>query len=299
MKNLILYLLLFIFSIINTQAQIKLYNIDLPYFDKKNIVKADKVIKTTNRINNYITQITEYNNKGQFHGAVIGFRNDQSVSFIKYYHNNILVYSAQPFLRGKEIEKVFNYNVKGSFNGIQVYTYLNSDTNKWNKTEFIFNNGRLTNIDKIKFPDYTANFKDGKLDGEFYFYDNLHCSCYYYGMAESGKIRNISKFEIGNALSFRNTIYDIKDNSIKSTTFFDYQNPREELIEITEIPVVVENKNINVGNNKNRIIYDKQNDWMQILANISSYYDSSEDEIDWSKASVGLPSEYTLPAKRQ
>ncbi len=299
MKKQLIYLLLFIFSIHTIQSQIKLYNIDLPYFDKKNIVKADKVVKTTNRINNYITQITEYNGKGQFHGVVIGFRSDQSVSFIKYYNNNILVYSAQPFLRGREIEKVFNYNVNGSFHGIQAYTYLNSDTNKWNKTEFIFNNGRLTNFDKIKFPDYKVNFKEGKLEGEFYFYDNLHCSCYYFGMAELGKIRNISKFEIGNALSFRNTIYNINDNSIKSTIFFDYQNPREELLEITEIPVIVENKNIHLGSNKSRIIYDKQNDWMQILADISSYYDSSADEIDWSKASVGLPSEYKLPATRQ
>lgn len=298
MKNLI-YILLFIFSISNIRSQIRLYNIDLPYFDKKNIVKAEKVIKTTNRINNYITQITEYNSKGQFHGAVIGYRNDQSVSFIKYYHNNILIYSAQPFLQGNEIQKVFNYNNNGSFNGIQAYTYLNSDTNKWNKVQFIFNNGRLTNIDKIKFPDYKVNFNDGKLNGEFYFYDNLHCSCYYYGLAEAGKIKNISKFEIGDQLSFRNTIYVVSDKLIKSTTFFDYQNPREENININELPVIVENKNIHLANDKNRIIYDKQNDWLQILADIGSYYDQNTNEIDWSEASVPVATPYTGTSKKQ
>ena len=144
MNNRILYLLIFFTTFSSLKSQIKLYNIDLPYFDEKKLVKVDKVIKTTNRINNYITQITEYNGKGEFHGVVIGFRNDQSVSFIKYYHNNILVYSAQLFLRGKEIQKVFNYNDNGSFNGIQVYTFLNKDTNKWNKIELLFNNGRLS-----------------------------------------------------------------------------------------------------------------------------------------------------------
>lgn len=273
-------------------------HIDLPFFDKTKIVKAEKVIKTTNRINNYITQITEYNSKGQFHGVVIGFRSDQSVSFIKYYHNNILVYSAQPFFNGKEIQKVFNFSDNGSFNGIQAYTYLNSDTNQWNKVKLTFNNGRLTNINnELKLPDYTVNFKEGKLDGEFYFYDNLNCSCYYYGEAQAGKVKNIAKLEIGKELSFRNTFYVINQKTINSTTYFDYQNSRQENIAINEIPVIVENKNIHLENDKDRIIFDKQNDWLQILADISLYYDSSADELDWSKASVGLPSEYTLPSK--
>jgi len=288
-----------ILSLVAVKAQVKLYNIELPYFDKTKLVKSAKTVKNVNNFTKRVTNITEYNAMGQLHGINIIYRSDSSVDLVRYYHNNRLVYVAQPFMNGSTIQKVFNYSDNGSFNGVQAYTYLNSDTNQWTKFKFVYSDGRLTSVDdKLKFPKYTVNFKDGKLDGEFYFYDNVHCSCYYYGFAQQGKPKTMMKFEINDDLSFKNIFYIMNEKSIKSTMVLHYRNPIEETIEITEIPVIVENKNIHIENDKYRIIFDKQNDWMQILSSIESYHDSSSDEIDWSQASVGMPSPYTLPQKQ-
>lgn len=302
MKNTLISFGVLILSFTSLKAQVKLYNVDLPYFNKSNLVKPAKSVKNVNNFTKRVVNIIEYNAMGQLHGINIEYRNDTTVSLVRYYHNGRLIYVAQPFTNGSTIQKVFNYNDNGIYNGKQSYTYLNSDTNKWNKAEFLFNNGRLADIDNsFKFPNYTVNFKDGKLNGEFYFYDNLHCSCYYYGFAENGKLKSINKFQINSDLSFKNTFYTFSDKSIKSTTIFDYRNPFEESIEISEVPVIVENKNIHLENDKNRIVFDKQHDWMSILASVESYNENNSDdlELDWSKASVPPPSPYTLPQKQQ
>lgn len=297
MTKSILYLFISLLSISSFKSQVKLYNIDLPFFDKKKLVKPDKSIKTTNRINNYITQITEYNSKGQFHGAVIGFRNDQSVSFIKYYHNNVLVYSAQPFINGREIERLYNYNDNGSYDGIQAYTYLNRDTNQWIKRQLSYDNGRLISIDnKFNFPNYTVNFKNGKLNGEFYFYENANCSCNYYGISQDGQIKTIMKIDVRDDLSLRLSNYVISNEFINSTDLPDFRTPTEQKIPITLIPVIVENNDVNIPNEKEKIIFKKELDWMSILVNPENY--DPELELDWSKASVGLPSSYPLPQKQ-
>lgn len=279
-------------SIANSKAQVKLYNVDLPYFNKSNLVKAAKTVKSA-------TNIIQYNAMGQLHGINIEYRRDASVGLIRYYHNNRLVYAAQAFMNGSAMQKVYNYSDNGSYNGMQVYTFLDSSTNKWSKTEFMYHNGRLVSInDKLKFPNYTLNFKEGKLEGEFYFYDSLHCSCYYYGFAKEGKPKMITKIEIGEDLSFRNTFYELTDKSIKSTTIFDYRKPIEENLEITEVPVIVENKNVHLDNDHYRIVFDKQHDWMLILRSREFYNDNTMDEIDWSETSFGVPSPYTLPQKQ-
>ncbi|WP_294324632.1 hypothetical protein [uncultured Chryseobacterium sp.] len=200
-------------------------------------------------------------------------------------------------MNGNAIQKVFNYNDNSSFNGIQAYTYLN-DENKWTKIKLVYSDGRLTNIDdKIKFPKYTVNFKDGKLDGEFYFYDNANCNCYYYGSANNGKIENIMKLDIREDLSFKNTFYTINDKSIKSTLIVPYSKPFEDNIKITEIPIIVENKNVHIDNDKSMIVFSKQYDWMNILTSDETLNNNSE-EIDWSQASVGKPSPYVMPQKQ-
>lgn len=298
MKKIILSLAI-ILSTTSLNAQVKIYNADLPYFNKTNLVKPAKTVKNVNNFTKRVTNITEYNAMGQLHGINIEYRSDASVSLIRYYHNNKLVYLASPFMNGNAIQKVFNYSDNGSYNGIQSYTYLNSD-NKWVRIEYTFNNGRLSNIDKFKFPNYTVNFKDGKLNGEFYFYDSIHCSCYYYGNAQDGKIKNIAKFEIGGDLSFKNTYYFVNDKSIKSTMITDYRKPFEENITINEIPVIVENKNIQLASNIPKIIFNDQLDWMLILKekSIDPSYDSDLEMIDMSDTTFGSPSPYTLPQKQ-
>lgn len=279
---------------ISADAQVKLYNADLPYFNKSNLVKSAKTVKNVNNITKRINNITEYNEKGQLHGISIQYRSNESVELIRYYHNNKLVYMAQPFMNGDTIQKVLNYSDDGSFNGVQAYTYLNAD-NKWTKIKLVYSDGRLTSIDdKLKFPKYTVNFKDGKLDGEFYFYDNANCNCYYYGSANNGKVKNIMKLDIREDLFFKNTFYTINDKSIKSTFFVPYNKPIEDNIEIFEIPVIVENKNVHLDDDKQGIVFKEGHDWMNILTSPESY-NSEEDEIDWSQASVGLPSPYKIP----
>lgn len=294
----IIFSLTAILSAVSFNAQIKLFNVDLPYFDKSKLVKPAKTVKNVNNFTKRINNITEYNVMGQLHGINIEYRSDSSVSLIRYYHNSKLVYLASTFMNGSAIQKVFNYNDNGSFNGTQAYTYLNSNTNKWSKVEFTFNNGRLTNIlNTIKFPEYTLNFKDGKLNGVFYFYDGLHCSCYYYGNAQNGKIKNISKFEINNDLSFRNTFYFVNDKSINSKIITDYRIPFEENIPINEIPVIVENKNVQLDNNASKIVFNDQLDWMLILKqkSIDPSYNSDLEMIDMSDTTFGAPSPYTMP----
>lgn len=296
MKKIILSLTIAL-SLVNVNAQVKLFNVDLPYFDKSKLVKPAKTVKNVNNFTRRVVNITEYNAMGQLHGINIEYRSDSSVGLIRYYHNNTLVYVAQPFMNGNAIQKVFNYNDNSSFNGIQAYTYLN-DENKWTKIKLVYSDGRLTNIDdKIKFPKYTVNFKDGKLDGEFYFYDNANCNCYYYGSANNGKIENIMKLDIREDLSFKNTFYTINDKSIKSTLIVPYSKPFEDNIKITEIPIIVENKNVHIDNDKSMIVFSKQYDWMNILTSDETLNNNSE-EIDWSQASVGKPSPYVMPQKQ-
>lgn len=294
MKKIILSLTI-VLSMVSAKAQVKLFNIDLPYFDKSKLVKPAKTVKNVNNFTKRVTNITEYNGMGQLHGINIEYRSDSSVGLVRYYHNNKLVYVAQPFMNGSTIEKVFNYSDNGSFNGIQASMYLNNE-NKWTKLVLGYSEGRLTSFnDKMKFPKYTVNFKDGKLEGEFYFYDNANCNCYYYGSANDGKIKNIMKLDIREDLSFKNTFYTINDSSIKSTFIVPYSKPFENNIEITEIPVVVENKNVHTDNDKYRIVFSKQHDWLNVLTSAETFNRNNSEEIDWSQASVGMPSPYSVP----
>lgn len=99
---------------IGITAQVKLYNVDLPYFNKSNLVKPAKSVKNMNVLTKRVTNIIEYNAMGQLHGINIEYRNDTSVGLIRYYHNNKLIYVAQPFINGSAIQKVFNYSDNGS-----------------------------------------------------------------------------------------------------------------------------------------------------------------------------------------
>ncbi|AZA56264.1 hypothetical protein [Chryseobacterium shandongense] len=283
--------------VVSTKAQVKIFNIELPYFDKSKLVKSSKTVKNVNVFTKRVTNITEYNERGQLHGINIEYRSDSSVGLIRYYHNNKLVYLAQPFMNGSTIQKIINYNDNGSFDGVQANTYLNYE-NKWSKLKLVYNDGRLTNIDdKLKFPKYTVNFKEGKLNGEFYFYDNANCNCYYYGSAQEGKIKNIMKLDIREDLSFKNTFYTINGKSIRSTFIVSYNKPIEDNIEITEVPIIVEKMDVNLDNEKHIVVFKESNDWMDILIS-SENYTNTHDDIDWSEASVSMPSSYSIPQKQ-
>ncbi|WEK69877.1 MAG: hypothetical protein P0Y62_18975 [Candidatus Chryseobacterium colombiense] len=301
MRKNILYLSSIILSITSVSAQVKLYNATLPYFNKSKLVKPAKTVRNVNRFTNRPVNIIEYNSMGQLNGVNIEYRNDTSVGLIRYYHNNTLVYSAQPFMNGSSMERVYNYSDNGSYDGPQVYTYLNSTTNKWTTTKTVFNNGRLTSIDdKLNFPQYTVNFNNGKLNGEFYFFDSSQCSCYYYGTAIEGKIKTIMQIDIRKDLSFRNKFYVFNDKSIKSTSINDFQQPREEEFKINEMPIVVENANVHLSNDNLRIVFDEQVDWMQSLKQKSANakYDADVRKIDLSDATFGAPSPVTIPQKQ-
>ena len=84
-KNILALGLIFLTVLIN--AQIKFFNVDFPNFDKSKIVKSTKTTKNVNQFTKKITQIIEYNQFGQQHGATITFRNDGSPKIINYYHN--------------------------------------------------------------------------------------------------------------------------------------------------------------------------------------------------------------------
>ncbi|MPS64726.1 hypothetical protein [Chryseobacterium sp.] len=290
----------FIISIASINAQVKLYNTTLPYFNKAKLVKPAKTVRNVNRFTNRPINIIEYNSMGQLHGVNIEYRNDSSVGLIRYYHNNTLVYSAQPFMNGNTMERIYNYSDNGSYDGTQIYTYLDGN-NKWITTKNVFSNGRLIGIDdKLKFPQYTVNFNDGKLNGEFYFYDSLHCSCYYYGNAIDGKIKKIMQLDILDDLSFKHKVYVFNDKSIKSTFYVPYRNAIVEDIEITNTPVIVENNNVHLANDNLRIVFDKQLDWMQALMqkSIDSSYNADVEKIDLSDATFGAPSSVTIPQNK-
>lgn len=296
MKKIILSLSV-ILSLSDITAQVKLYNVTLPHFNKSKLVKPAKSIRNVNTFTKRLVNIIEYNSMGQLHGVNIEYRNDTSISLIRYYHNNTLVYSAQPFMNGNTMERIYNYNDSGSYDGSQIYTYLDSN-NKWLTTKTVFSNGRLTSIDdKLNFPQYTANFKDGKLNGEFYFYESANCSCYYYGFAQEGKIKNIMQIDIRKDLSFRNKVYVFNDKSIKSTFFVPYRNPLIEDIAIIEAPIIVENNNVHLANDNIRIVFDKQLNWMDALMqkSVDTSYNADVRKIDLSDATFGAPSPYTLP----
>lgn len=290
-----------ILTLSNINAQVKLHNVTLPFFNKSKLVKPAKSVRNVNNFTKRLVNIIEYNSMGQLHGVNIEYRNDTSVGLIRYYHNNVLIYSAQAFMNGNSMERILNFSDNGSYDGTQLHTYLDRDTNKWITSKFVYNNGRLTSIDdKINFPQYTVNFKEGKLNGEFYFYESANCSCYYYGSAQDGRIKNIMKIDIRQDLSFRNNIYVFNDKSIKSTQLYDFRSPFVEEISIMDTPVIVENKNVHINNDNLRIVFDEGLDWMQTLvqkANDPSY-DTDVRKIDLSEASVGAPSPYTLPQKQ-
>ncbi|WP_294324633.1 hypothetical protein [uncultured Chryseobacterium sp.] len=100
MKKIILSLTI-VLSLVNVNAQVKLFNVDLPYFDKSKLVKPAKTVKNVNNFTRRVVNITEYNAMGQLHGINIEYRSDSSVGLIRYYHNNTLVYVATTFYERK------------------------------------------------------------------------------------------------------------------------------------------------------------------------------------------------------
>ena len=137
MKSFYLFICL-IFGLVFPKSQVKFHNITFPYFETKKIVKPSNTIKSTNRLTKKLMQIVEYNQFGQQHGTTIIYRNDGSPSSLNYFHNGKRVYQAIPFQNSFNIQKVFNYDDSGNFDGTQSYTYLNNDDNKWHQIKFNF-----------------------------------------------------------------------------------------------------------------------------------------------------------------
>ena len=160
MKSFYLFICL-IFGLVFPKSQVKFHNITFPYFETKKIVKPSNTIKSTNRLTKKLMQIVEYNQFGQQHGTTIIYRNDGSPSSLNYFHNGKRVYQAIPFQNSFNIQKVFNYDDSGNFDGTQSYTYLNNDDNKWHQIKFNFKNGRLVNLNnEINLKEYTINFEN-------------------------------------------------------------------------------------------------------------------------------------------
>lgn len=295
----LLHLLLFF-----PKSQVKFHNVLFPHFDSKKIVKPANTIKTTNRITKKLVQIVEYNGFGQQHGATIIYRNDGSPNSITYYHNGKLVYQAILFQNSINIQKVFNYNDNGNFDGTQYYAYLNIDENKWHQIKFIFKNGRLMSLDnKINLPEYTINFNDGKLNGDFYFYDDLNCNCYYFGNATNGEINSIGAININNDLTFEILLYKIiNKEKIIYTKLDDYRNSRNGEFEIFQNPIVIENNSVKIEDNKSKIVFDKQINWLSTIKEITTSKEIKNNEIekiDLSDAAYGAPKPYNLPSTKQ
>lgn len=294
-----LTLLTIVISMTSIKAQVKLYNTELPYFDKTKLVKTDKSVKTVNQFTKRVTKISEFNSIGKLHGVTIQYRNDGTVNNIEYYHNNALVYKAVPFVNGSTIQKVFNYNNNGSFNGLQYSIYDNDNATELSKVTFEYDNGRLVSIDNtFKFPKYTTNFVNGKLDGEFYFYDDMHCQCYYAGTASNGKINGIMQVTVGKTLSYKMDFYTFKDDTLIFVSKTDYSNVRNEKFNIKQIPVIVENKNVLLNNNNAKIVFNKQIDWMYVLKekSLNPNYNADIEEIDLSDAMYGAPEPISIPS---
>ena len=77
----------------------------------------------------------------------------------------------------------------------------------------------------MKFKEYTINFENGKLNGEFYFYDNINCKAYYFGNATNGEIKSIGAININKDLIFEILIYKIINNEkISYLRLDDYRN---------------------------------------------------------------------------
>ena len=299
-KNILALGLIFLTVLIN--AQIKFFNVDFPNFDKSKIVKSTKTTKNVNQFTKKITQIIEYNQFGQQHGATITFRNDGSPKIINYYHNGKLIYNAVPFINSVKIQKIFNYDDYGSFDGVQKYIYLNQEKNEWTQATFYFKNGRLTGVsNQNDFPEYTINFVNGKLDGIFYFYDNLNCNCYYYGEATNGEINKIGKFNIRNDLTFEISTFIFENNKINYLFGNDYQNPKSGDYAIIQKPVILQDSKINIDPDKSKIVFNKQIDWLsQLKENSTSntIQNREIEEIDLTDAMYGAPKPVTIPQTR-
>lgn len=301
MKSFYLFICL-IFGLVLPKSQVKFHNITFPYFETKKTVKPTNTIKSTNRLTKKLMQVVEYNQFGQQHGVTIIYRNDGSPSSLNYYHNGKIVYQAIPFQNSFNIQKVFNYNDNGNFDGIQSYTYLNNDDNKWHQMNFTFKSGRLTSINKeINLPEYIINFDEGKLNGNFYFYDNINCNCYYYGNATNGKINSIGAFDINDDLTFEILIYKLNNNKINFTKINDFNNPKNGEIEIYQNPIVIENNTIKTEEGNSKIVFNKQLNWLNILNEVATSIEIKNieiEQIDYSEAMYGPPAPYTLPSKK-
>ena len=302
MKSFYLFICL-IFGLVFPKSQVKFHNITFPYFETKKIVKPSNTIKSTNRLTKKLMQIVEYNQFGQQHGTTIIYRNDGSPSSLNYFHNGKRVYQAIPFQNSFNIQKVFNYDDSGNFDGTQSYTYLNNDDNKWHQIKLNFKNGRLVNLNnEINLKEYTINFENGKLNGEFYFYDNINCNCYYFGNATNGEIKSIGAININKDLTFEILIYKIINNEkISYLRLDDYRNPRNGEFEIFQNPIVIENNSVKIEDSKSKIVFDKQLNWLNILKEIATIKEIKTNElekIDLSDAMYGAPAPYTLPSKK-
>lgn len=270
-------------------AQTKFHNVSFPNFDRNKIVKSARVQTITNRITKQKQGIIEYNQNGVKHGATIEFRN--GAPLLEYYHNGHIVYKAVPFSNSNKYQTIRNLDDYGNFDGEQI--------NNKSKEELFakFKKGRLTHLNGMSFPDnYKISFKEGKLDGEFFFYDNLSCNCFYYGKSDNGKIIKINQIILRKDLTYVDRLYELQGDDEYNSHYIDtnyniYES--DYLMPITNYPIVVENKNVDTGNVR-KIVFDKQLDWTKTLFS-GSKSDEELEQIDLSDTMYGAPEPYTYP----
>lgn len=270
-------------------AQTKFHNISFPNFDRTKMVKPAKVQTITNRFTKQKQGIIEYNQNGVKHGATIEFRN--GAPFLEYYHNGHIVYKAVPFSNSNKYQTIQNFDDYGNFDGEQI--------NNKSKEEFSakFKNGRLTHFNDTGFPDnYKISFKEGKLDGDFFFYDSLSCDCFYFGKSEKGKIIKINQIQIRKDLTYIDKSYEFQSDNEYNRHHIDTRYNIAEgdyYMSITNYPIVVENRDIDTGG-AYKIVFDKQLDWTRILFSDSENNQELE-QIDLSDTQYGSPEPYTYP----
>ena len=265
-------------------AQTKFHNVQFPNFDKTKTVNPSRTQTISNRLTKQKQKILSYNQYGVLHGPAILFSN--GAPYLEYYNEGHLIYRAVPVPNSSKYETICNLDTYGNFDGEQI-------NNQKNKELFAkFKNGKLIQLANNKLPnDYKINFKEGKLDGDFFFYDDINCGCFYSGVSKNGKVTTINQIKIRKDLTYvfkGHLLNDDNSNTYKTLyidTNYSFFEIKDKGITITNFPIVVENRNVDTGA-VHKIIFDKQLDWILFSDSKSDY---ELEKIDFSDTQYGPP----------
>jgi hypothetical protein len=300
MKKIIFLSLIFL-ALCKTNAQNvtqQFYGFNFELFPVKQKVKANSVKRIYYPFTKKLQYIVEYNEFGQRNGMQINYRSDGTVANAVYFNQEKPLYEVVNFDNSNKARQIINKNIYGQFNGKQLKWFLN-ENNKWVNFLFEFKDGRLTKVDTFNFPAFALNFENGLLNGKFYYYDDLQCSCFYLGDANKGVISSLSRISIDKSLSYSAKNLVVKDNKIYEKFSNEYSLKNDEY-EIKSHPIFVQNDQVKFGNEKDndRVLFSSQMDLSGTLLSrmISSDKKNIDEDtpkqIDMSDASVPAPATY-------